>query len=66
MTSSRKVTALRRARRSRFRASLAEAKALARPLANDQITVTAREPYGSTIVSASGEPVSEANELWQP
>lgn len=40
-----------------------EAKALARPLANDQIMVTSREPYGSTIVSSSGEPVSPPNLL---
>lgn len=36
-----------------------EAKALARPLPNDQIVVTSREPYGSTIVTTTGEPVPQ-------
>lgn len=40
-----------------------EAKALARPLANDQIMVMAREPHGSTIVTTSGEPVSQPTVL---
>jgi putative SOS response-associated peptidase YedK len=36
-----------------------EAKQLQRPLRNDQIMVVSREPYGSTIVDKTGEPVVE-------
>lgn len=35
-----------------------EAKDLARPLPDDALIVTAREPYGSTIVTNEGELVS--------
>jgi putative SOS response-associated peptidase YedK len=35
-----------------------EAKDLARPLADDALTAISREPYGSTIVTKEGEPVS--------
>ncbi|CCM76883.1 SOS response-associated peptidase [Rhizobium mesoamericanum] len=34
-----------------------EAQKLARPLPNDRIVITSREPYGSTIVSKTGEPL---------
>lgn len=36
-----------------------EAKHLARPLPNDQIMVVSREPYGSTIVTKTGDPTGE-------
>ncbi|TCL66454.1 SOS response-associated peptidase [Rhizobium sp. BK251] len=36
-----------------------EAKHLARPLPNDQIIVISREPYGSTIVTKTGDPTGE-------
>lgn len=37
-----------------------EAKALARPLPNDALMISSREPYGSSIVSKSGEPIEPA------
>lgn len=46
-----------------MRAPWEEAKTLAQPLANDELVVTSREPYGSTIVSTSGEPVSQPHLL---
>ncbi|WP_313617995.1 SOS response-associated peptidase [Agrobacterium sp.] len=36
-----------------------EAKHLARPLPDDVLMISSREPYGSTIVSKSGEPVEQ-------
>lgn len=40
-----------------------EAKALASPLPDDALIVSSREPYGSSIVSKSGEPVEEGSFL---
>jgi putative SOS response-associated peptidase YedK len=36
-----------------------EARHLARPLPNDRLMITSREPYGSTIVSKTGERLDE-------
>ena len=36
-----------------------EAKDLARPLPDDAIIIASREPYGSTIVTKSGEPTTQ-------
>jgi putative SOS response-associated peptidase YedK len=40
-----------------------EAKELARPLPNDALIISSREPYGSSIVSKSGEPVEHGGLL---
>jgi len=40
-----------------MRASWEEARHLVRPLQNERIVITSREPYGSTIVSKTGEPL---------
>lgn len=40
-----------------------EAKDLARPLPDDALIISSREPYGSTIVSKSGEPVGQGSLL---
>jgi putative SOS response-associated peptidase YedK len=46
-----------------MRAPWNEAKELARPLPNGALIISSREPYGSTIVSQSGEPVEEQGRL---
>ncbi|AVC45430.1 hypothetical protein RLV_1735 (plasmid) [Rhizobium leguminosarum bv. viciae] len=46
-----------------MRAPWEEARELARPLPNDALIISSREPYGSTIVSKSGEPVEQASLL---
>ncbi|OWV92648.1 hypothetical protein ATY81_15855 [Rhizobium sp. R72] len=42
-----------------MRAACEEAQHLARPLRNDGLVITSREPYGSTNVRKTGEPLPE-------
>ena len=42
-----------------LKASWDEARDLAQPLPDDALIVSSREPYGSSIVSKSGEPVEQ-------
>ncbi|MBY5356708.1 SOS response-associated peptidase [Rhizobium leguminosarum] len=46
-----------------MRAPWEEAKELAKPLRNDALIISSHEPYGSTIVSKSGEPVEQGSLL---
>jgi len=40
-----------------------EAKDLARPLRDDALTISSREPHGSSILSKSGKPVKHGSLL---
>lgn len=46
-----------------MRALWHEAKDLARPLRDDALTISSREPYGSSILSKSGKPVEHGSLL---